>query len=519
MRSTLRWRRALSTDPVAPPLLEMRGISRRFGSVQACENVDLTVGRGEILALLGENGAGKTTLMNVVYGLVQPDNGYVLFDGEPVEISSPADATRLGIGMVHQHFQLVPNMTVAENVALANSRGSRLLDLDKIVAEIRALGDAYGLAVDPNAVVRDLPLGVRQRVEIIKGLLQGARLLIMDEPTAVLTPQEWSELAEIMTAILRDGRSVVFITHKLEEPLQVANRCTVLRDGRVVGTVRASETSKEALARMMVGRDVVLRVTKDEVEVGAEVLGLKGLTVVDDHSQTVLSEVSLAVREGEIFGIAGVEGNGQSELVDVLAGAITPRAGTLRVGDDEHDLTRRGVRGSLDAGVIPADRHRHGVALDLSLLDNLMMRDFASVPFASRGVLARPAVVSHCTDLVARYDIRTPDVFTAMRTLSGGNQQKAVLARELNRAPALVVAAQPTRGLDVGAMEFVYETLLECRRQRGAVLLISSELDEILTLSDRFAVLAGGRIMAVLRPEDANPETVGMLMAGEARTA
>jgi general nucleoside transport system ATP-binding protein len=496
----------------------MRGISKRFGSIRACENVDLTVGRGEILALLGENGAGKTTLMNILYGLLQPDSGDLVFDGQTVEISRPADATRLGIGMVHQHFQLVPDMTVAENVALAYGRGSRLLHLDSVVGEIRALGDEYGLAVDPNAVVHDLPLGLRQRVEIIKGLLQGAQLLIMDEPTAVLTPQEWLELAEIMRAINRDGRSVIFITHKLDEPLQVANRCSVLRDGRVVGTVQAAETSKQALARMMVGRDVVLRVTKDVVEPGVEVIGIEDLTVTDEHNNAVLSEVNLAVCEYEILGIAGVEGNGQSELVDVLAGILTPQAGTLRIADEEHDLTRRGARPILDAGVIPADRHKHGVALDLPLLDNLMMRDFDSAPFAGNGLLSRPAAITHCNDLVRRFDIRTPDVLTPMRALSGGNQQKAVIARELNRAPRLVVAAQPTRGLDVGAMEFVYETLLNYRQQGGAVLLISSELDEILTLSDRFAVLAGGRIMAVLRPEEATPELVGMLMAGEEPT-
>ena len=503
-------------DVVQQPLLEMRGVCKRFGTVQACESVDLTVGRGEILALLGENGAGKTTLMNILYGLVQPDSGAVLLDGQPVKISKPSDATSLGIGMVHQHFQLVPDMTVAENVALGHGRGSRLLDLENVVEEIRALNNAYGLAVDPDAVVHDLALGLRQRVEIVKGLLQGAQLLIMDEPTAVLTPQEWSELAEIMRAINRDGRSVIFITHKLEEPLQVASRCSVLRDGRVVGTVQANETSKEALARLMVGRDVVLRINKDAPDFGAEVVGLEDLTVTDEHGQDVLSGINLSVRGGEIFGIAGVEGNGQAELVDVLSGVLTPQAGILRVDAQEHDLTRRGAaRRSLDAGVIPADRHRQGVALDLSLLDNLMMRDFASATFAANGIVARSAAASHGNELVSRYDIRTPDLSTPMRALSGGNQQKAVIARELNRAPALVVAAQPTRGLDVGAMEFVYQMLLNHRQRGGAVLLISSELEEILTLSDRFAVLAGGRIMAILRPDEASPERVGMLMAGE----
>jgi ABC-type uncharacterized transport system ATPase subunit len=498
-----------------PPLLRLNGITKRFPEVLANDRVTLDVRRGEILGLLGENGAGKSTVMNVIFGLQHPDEGTIEVNGEVVRIRSPRDALDLGIGMVHQHFMLVPDMTVAENVALTVHAGRlALARLDEVARRIEALSTQFGLALDPHAVVENLSVGVRQRVEILKLLFRGADLLILDEPTATLTPKEWQDLSRVLVSLASERKGIVFITHKLDELFGIAERCTVLRDGRVVGTVSLAETSKAALARMMVGRDVVLRVDKRPLAPGRPVFEAEGLSLVA-NDRIVLDGITFAVHEREILGIAGVEGNGQHELVEALIGVRRPTDGAIRIdGETVGDLDPK-VFAARGGAVIPEDRHRDGVALDLSLMANLMMKDFASPPFARRGVLDRAKARSHSVALMERYDIRAPGPMTPIRSLSGGNQQKAVLAREIHNRPRFLIAAQPTRGLDVGAAEFVYQRLLEHRERGGATLLISVELDEILSLSDRIAVIVRGRFVRILEARSADPELLGLLMAGE----
>lgn len=499
---------------VEPPALRLQDISKSFPGVRANDHVSLEVARGQILGLLGENGAGKTTLMNIVYGLYQPDSGSILVHGKEVTIRSPQQAVSHGIGMVHQHFMLVPDMTVAENVALAPSLApglSRLRDVERSLTE---LSERFGLTVDPRAVVGDLPLGARQRVEIIKLLYRGADLLILDEPTAALTPEEWHELSLFLRTMAGQGRSVIFITHKLDELFGLVDRCTVLRDGRVVGTVPIAETDKPSLARMMVGREVALRVERPIVEPGRTVLEVSHLTVEAD-GRNVVDDVSFEVRAGEVFGIAGVGGNGQNELVDAVMGLRQPTAGVLRLDGQVHErldpkeFTRAG------GALIPEDRHEEGLALDLTLLENLILKEFDQPAYSRRGILDLRRAAAHAEKLLAEYDVRAPGTGVPVRQLSGGNQQKLVLARELSREPRLVVACQPTRGLDVGAMEFVYRKLGDAKRAGCAILLISFELDEILSLSDRFAVMAGGRFMATLSAGESDVERIGLLMAGE----
>jgi ABC-type uncharacterized transport system ATPase subunit len=499
------------------PFLTMLGITKRFPGVTANEGVNLEVGRGEIHGLLGENGAGKTTLMNILYGLLQPDEGSIEIDGTPVQIRSPRASMALGIGMVHQHFMLVPNMTVAENVALGlpSTRPplSRLRDVSARVAE---LSHRYGLEVDPEDRIEHLTVGMQQRVEILKLLYRGAQLLVLDEPTSVLTPKEWDELSAVLGSLVAEGRSAIFITHKLDELLAVATRCTILRDGRVVGTIDdVSTTDKATLARMMVGRDVVLRVERPPSRAGDPVLAAHRVTLHDARGRRRLDDLSFTVREGEILGVAGVDGNGQDELVEVLIGLRTPSSGHIAMaGQPTAAMTPRQFgRGA--GAVIPADRQRTALALDLSVMDNLMMREFGEPPFTRHGVLALGAMQERSAQLVVDYDIRTPDAGVRMRQLSGGNQQKVVLARELDRHPKLLIASQPTRGLDVGATEFVYRKLLDHRRNGGATLLISTELEEILSLSDRIAVMVDGRFLRILDSSEVTPELLGLLMAGE----
>lgn len=494
----------------------MTGIAKRFPGVVANNGIDLEVRRGEVHGLLGENGAGKTTLVNILYGLLQPDEGQIEIDGTPVTIRSPREAMAQGIGMVHQHFMLVPDMTVAENVALglASSRPP-LARLGEVSDRLAELSTSYNLKVEPNDVIEDLSVGMQQRVEILKLLYRGARLLVLDEPTSVLTPPEWKELWAILRSLVAEGRSAIFITHKLDELLSVADRCTVLRDGAVVGTVPVATSDKATLARMMVGREVVFRVERPILEPGQPILDVRNLSLIDDGGKTQLEDINFLVREREILGVAGVDGNGQHELVEVLIGLRKPTTGRVWIGGKQVQSLSPREFAQRSGAVIPADRHRTALALDLSLMDNLLMREFADPRFSQRGVLALGPIRDHAERLVRDYDIRTPSVQVRMRQLSGGNQQKTVLARELNRSPQLLIASQPTRGLDVGAMEFVYQRMLQHKESGGGTLLISTELDEILSLSDRIAVIIGGRFVRILDAAQVDPELLGLLMAGE----
>jgi ABC-type uncharacterized transport system ATPase subunit len=498
----------------APPALRLQGITKRFGDVVANDSVSLTVERGEIHALLGENGAGKSTLMNVAFGLLHPDAGTIEVHGRQADIRSPRDAHELRVGMVHQHFKLVPDMTVAENIVLSLGQGGlgrlRLRDVSRRVGDI---ADRFGLRIDPARVVEDLTVGEHQKVEILKLLYRGADVLILDEPTAVLTPPEWRQLSAVLRSLASEGRSILFITHKLGEVFEVADRCTVLRDGRLIGTRRLDATSKEELARLMVGREVALRIIREDAAPGGVALEARDLRV-RGQGREALAGVDLRLHEGEVLGVAGVDGNGQSELVDALIGARELVSGEIRLqGEDITSWGRRIVK-DRRVGVIPEDRHRDALALDLSVADNLMMKDFDRSPFARRGLRDRAAARRRCRELVAAFDIRTPSLDAPVRQLSGGNQQKIVVARELGPGPRLLIAAQPTRGLDVGAMEFVYARLAEFKRSGGATLLISTELEEVLSLSDRLAVMVGGRFVRTVRPDEVGLDTLGMLMAG-----
>ncbi|WP_416201851.1 ABC transporter ATP-binding protein [Thermoflexus sp.] len=496
-------------------MLQVVGIVKRFPGVVANDHVSFSLRRGEIHAILGENGAGKTTLMNILYGLYHPDEGEIYVNGQAVEIRSPSDAIRLGIGMVHQHFMLVPVFTVAENIILGQEvRRGPFLDLRQAVEEVRALSQRYGLEVDPNALVKDLPVGVQQRVEILKALYRKADILILDEPTAVLTPQETEELFRVMRHLQQQGVSIIFITHKLKEVMAVADRITVLRNGRVVGVLTPQEADEAHLAAMMVGREVMLTVEKSPARPGPEVLRVEDLRVRDDRGATVVNGVSFSVRAGEILGIAGVQGNGQTELIEALVG-LRPAAGgrVVLLGEE---ITFQPPRPRTERGMahIPEDRQKHGLVLPYSVADNLVLNTYHQPPFA-RGVQRQPqAVLEHARQLIALYDIRTPGPHTPVRSLSGGNQQKVIVARELSRSIRLLVANQPTRGLDVGATEYIHRKIVEMRDQGIAVLLVSTELDEIFSLADRIAVMYRGRIVAILDRAEATLQQVGLLMAG-----
>jgi simple sugar transport system ATP-binding protein len=468
-------------------------------------------------ALLGENGAGKSTLMNVAYGLTRADEGEIRFDGQPVSIRSPQDAIRLGIGMVHQHFMLIPPLTVAENVVLGREiERAGVVDLEASMQAVGRLSERYGLEVDPRERVQGLSVGSQQRVEILKALYRGARLLILDEPTAVLTPQEAEHLFEVVRNLTSEGTAVIFITHKLGEVMQVADRITVMRRGKVVASTTPRESTPADLARLMVGRPVLLRVDKTPARPGRTLLELDDLAVADDRGHRAVDGVRLEVRAGEIVGLAGVEGNGQDELVEAIVGLRHVRAGSIRL--DGRDVTRISTRRRLAAGVghIPADRHRMGVILELPIADNLVLDDFERRPFA-RGLLRQFEVIrEYAATLIKRFDIRAGGPDERAGSLSGGNQQKVVVARELGSEPKLLVASQPTRGVDVGSIEFIHRQLVAKRDAGLGVLLVSSELDEVLSLSDRIVVIYRGRIVAELDANDADPERIGLLMAGAA---
>ena len=497
------------------PVLELRSITKRFPSVVANDSIDFTLRRGEIHALLGENGAGKSTLMNVLYGLYRPDEGEIVLKSRPVSFHSPGDAIRAGIGMVHQHFMLIPVMTVAENIVLATepTKARVLLDYGAAQERVRHLAAQFGFAIDPEAKIEDITVGQQQRVEILKALYRRADVLILDEPTAVLTPQEAGELFGILQILRREGMSIIFISHKLNEVLEIADRITVLRRGKKIDTIAREGATEQALAEMMVGREVLLRIDKVAAHPGEALLEVADLHAVDDRGVEKVRGVSFEARNGEIVGIAGVDGNGQSELVEVLSGLRRPTAGTVRVSG--RDVTGAGVRAILDLGVghIPEDRQRRGLVLDFTLAENLVLHDYEKEPNSSYGWLFPRRLISAARRLLQRFDVRGGGPETRASALSGGNQQKVVLAREIGREPQVLLAVQPTRGLDVGAIEFVHRQLVAARDAGKAVLLVSLELDEILSLSDRILVLYEGKFVASYGPE-ATQEELGIAMTG-----
>ena len=495
--------------------LELQGITKRFPGVVANDAIDLTVEPGEVHGLLGENGAGKSTLMNILYGLYTADEGRILVDGEPVQFDDPGDAIAAGIGMVHQHFMLVPVFTVAENIMLGNEPLDRFRRFDRRAAnrEVERLAEHFGLPVDPDAVVEDLPVGLQQRVEILKALSRDARLLILDEPTAVLTPQEADGLFASIRGFQSAGRSVIFISHKLREHREIADRITVLRRGRSIGTVDAATTEPQELANMMVGRPVVLTVERGPAAPGAVALSVEGLDVVATDGTRLVEGVDLEVRRGEIVAIAGVEGNGQTPLVETITG-LRPASGgrILLAGEDVTTLGRKGILRS-GVGHIPEDRSEHGLVGSFSIRDNLVLNLWDDERFASRRTRRFDDVEANARQLVEDFDVRTPSTATPASSLSGGNQQKVIVAREFSRPIELLVAAQPTRGIDVGSIEYIHRQLVEKRDSGVAVLLVSSELDEVIALADRIAVMFRGRLVGPF-PAPLAKEAIGLMMAG-----
>ncbi|MBL8080051.1 MAG: ABC transporter ATP-binding protein [Anaerolineales bacterium] len=497
-------------------VLELRGITKRFPGVLANDKIDITLREGKILALLGENGAGKTTLMNILYGLYKPDEGQIIVHGKEVQIHEPNDAIKSGIGMVHQHFMLVPVMTVTENVMLGVelTKNGMFLDHDKVAQRIHEISNQYGLEVDPHALIKDLPVGIQQRVEIIKVLYRNANILILDEPTAVLTPQEVEGLFKILETLIKAGKSIIFITHKLKEVMSVADDISVLRLGRMVGSIDPKEATPEKLATMMVGRDVNLIVEKQPAQPKETSLEVKNLFVRDERQNLTVNGISFEVRKGEVLGVAGVQGNGQTELVYALTGLLPIDSGEVTLlGKPIHHNTPRQI---LESGVahIPEDRQRHGLILSFPIHDNLMLCTYYKEPFARGVSLQQKAIFSNAEELVKQYDVRTPNIYVNAGTLSGGNQQKVIVAREFSRPIELLIASQPTRGLDVGSIEYIHKQIIKKRDEGTGVLVVSSELDEILALSDRIAVMYKGQIMDILDANKVNKEYLGLLMAG-----
>ncbi|GGA34571.1 ABC transporter ATP-binding protein [Kroppenstedtia guangzhouensis] len=496
-------------------IVEMKGITKSFPGIVANDRIHLEVKEGEIHALLGENGAGKSTLMNILFGLYQPDEGEIWIKGKQVQITGPNMAGELGIGMVHQHFMLVEPFTVTENIILGNEpvKGG-WIDRDGAEREVREISDRYGLRVDPRARIQDISVGMQQRVEILKMLYRGADILIFDEPTAVLSPQEIQELMGIMNNLVEEGKTIIFITHKLKEIMQVCDTVTVIRRGKFIDRVKVEEMDENRLASMMVGREVSFAVEKEAAKPKETVLSIEGLHVTDSRGVGVVNGLDLEVRAGEIVGIAGVDGNGQTELLEAIAGLRKVQKGKIQLNNSEitnqrpREITERGV------GHIPEDRHRRGLVLDFTIGENMVLQTYYQSPFA-RGIhLQYDQIHQYAERLVKEFDVRTPDIHTPARALSGGNQQKGIIAREMDRNPDLLIAAQPTRGLDVGAIEFIHKRLVEQRDKGKAVLLMSLELDEVMKLSDRVAVIYEGKIAGWVNPQTTTQEEVGLLMAG-----
>jgi len=496
--------------------LELRGITKRFPGVVANDNVNLELNTGEVLSLIGENGAGKSTLMSVLYGMYKPDEGEIVIDGTPLVFTSPADAIAAGIGMVHQHFMLVPVFTVAENVVLGVEPTGALgkLNIDEARRMVREISDKYNLDLDPDAVIEDLPVGVQQRVEIVKVLLRDAKVVVFDEPTAVLTPSEIIEFFEIVKTLVSAGRGVVFITHKLKEALNIADRIAVLRRGKVVGEADPKTTTESQIAEMMVGRPVQLTVDKNSAKAGDVVLKVTDLTVLDADGRTHVESVSFEVHAGEIVGIAGVQGNGQTELVEALTGLRKATSGVIAL--DGKDLTHSDPRERHQMGMahIPEDRQRQGLVGGLSVAENLVLTRYHDEQFSHGVIVDWEAAEAIAETLIAEYDIRTPSKETGVGTLSGGNQQKVIVARELSRDLRLTIAAQPTRGVDVGSIEYIHSRIVKERDAGTAVLIVSTELEEVMALSDRLLVMYRGKVVAELDPKKVTPMDVGLYMAG-----
>ena len=499
-------------------VIEMLDIRKEFPGIVANDNITLQVKKGEIHALLGENGAGKSTLMNVLFGLYQPEKGQIRVNGQEVKITDPNVANDLGIGMVHQHFMLVQNFTVTENIILGNEpTRTGKINIKKAAQDIQELSNQYGLSVDPYAKIQDISVGMQQRVEILKTLYRGADILIFDEPTAALTPQEITELIQIMKKLIQEGKSIILITHKLKEIMSVCDRCTIIRKGVGVGTVSVKETNPDELAALMVGREVHFKTEKKTATPKEAVLTIKELVVEDSRGVEAVSSLDLSVRAGEIVGIAGVDGNGQTELIEAITGLRKIKSGSITLKNQE--LSTLSTRKITESGIghIPQDRHKHGLVLDYTIGENIGLQTYYQRPMSKSGILNYKEMYKKAKELIAEYDVRTPSEFTQARSLSGGNQQKAIIAREVDRSPELLIAAQPTRGLDVGAIEFIHKKLIEERDKGRAVLLVSLELDEVINLSDRIAVIYEGEIVDIVDPKETNEQELGLLMAGGTR--
>ncbi|MBY0075235.1 ABC transporter ATP-binding protein [Priestia aryabhattai] len=499
-------------------VIEMLDIRKEFPGIVANDNITLQVKKGEIHALLGENGAGKSTLMNVLFGLYQPEKGQIRVNGQEVKITDPNVANDLGIGMVHQHFMLVQNFTVTENIILGNEpTRTGKINIKKAAQDIQELSNQYGLSVDPYAKIQDISVGMQQRVEILKTLYRGADILIFDEPTAALTPQEITELIQIMKKLIQEGKSIILITHKLKEIMSVCDRCTIIRKGVGVGTVNVQETNPDELAALMVGREVHFKTEKKTATPKEAVLTIKELVVEDSRGVEAVSSLDLSVRAGEIVGIAGVDGNGQTELIEAITGLRKIKSGSVTLKNQE--LSTLSTRKITESGVghIPQDRHKHGLVLDYTIGENIGLQTYYQKPMSKSGILNYKELYKKAKELIAEYDVRTPSEYTQARSLSGGNQQKAIIAREVDRSPELLIAAQPTRGLDVGAIEFIHKKLIEERDKGRAVLLVSLELDEVMNLSDRIGVIYEGKIVDIVDPKETNEQELGLLMAGGTR--
>ncbi len=497
-------------------MIEMKSISKTFGSFCAVDSVSLTVHKGEVHALLGENGAGKSTLMNILYGLYRPTKGEIHINGKKVDIKNPNVAIKHGIGMVHQHFMLVEPFTVAENIILGTetTKLGEVLDMKKAVEDIQKLSEQYGLHVDPHAKIEDISVGMQQRVEILKALYRGVEVLILDEPTAVLTPQEIKELIAIVRNLTKEGKTIIIITHKLKEIKEIADYCTIIRRGKYIDTVDVSVTTEQELASKMVGREVSFKVDKKEKQQGEAVLKIDNLTVKDNRGINKVNGLSLELHAGEILGVAGVDGNGQTELIEAITGLRPVESGTIEVNG--RNVANKSPREIIESKVsmIPEDRQKRGLVLDFSIAENMVLENYGNEPFSKRGLLNYKNIIQFSKELVQKFDVRPQDESQEVRALSGGNQQKVIIAREVTNNPDLLIAAQPTRGLDVGAIEYVHKALVEQRDKNKAVLLVSLELDEVMNVSDRIAVIYEGKIVGIVDAKTADENSLGLMMAG-----